>query len=298
MKKYITILSMGLSALICACTGQKQAEEAGTKVYDYQDSCQNLTFQLSLELPSGEDSVSARIRRALVEDFIEDAEEPGFEVTDERPLKPFAGDRNDGQAVVNYYGKAAYDYLLGLALDDLEERQGFIKENTSISEEEREEWLANIPMWEYRQQIRKTIDTPRYVVYTSRGYAYYGGAHGGVTGSGAMTFNKATGKRVEQMVDPSATNLLQHAIRQGLIGYYGETGEDLSEEELLERLFIEDGIIPLPVQTPYPNATGDSLTFTYTQYEIACYADGMPTFTISVKDIMPCLTEEAKEILR
>ena len=57
------------------------------------------------------------------------------------------------------------------------------------------------------------------------------------------------------------------------------------------------GIIPLPKQyEPYPSA--DGIVFTYAQYEIACYAAGMPTFTIPYSDVQPFLSEDFLKIIK
>ena len=69
----------------------------------------------------------------------------------------------------------------------------------------------------------------------------------------------------------------------------------MTEEALRERLQIEGTLIPLPAWTPYPD--GDALTFVYQQYEIACYADGMPSFTLPLEEIDPYLTPAARRLL-
>ena len=69
----------------------------------------------------------------------------------------------------------------------------------------------------------------------------------------------------------------------------------MAEEEMRERLQIEGDLIPLPAWTPYPTAEG--LCFVYQQYEIASYADGMPSFTLPVDDVQAWLTPEARAIL-
>ena len=69
----------------------------------------------------------------------------------------------------------------------------------------------------------------------------------------------------------------------------------ITEEELREQLQIEGDQIPLPAWTPYPTAEG--LTFVYQQYEIASYADGMPAFVLSLDELEPFLTPEARKLL-
>ena len=59
---------------------------------------------------------------------------------------------------------------------------------------------------------------------------------------------------------------------------------------------IDGDIIPLPSWNPYPDGKG-GLVFTYQQYEIASYAEGMPSFTIPVKEVVAFLSEDARRLL-
>jgi hypothetical protein len=54
--------------------------------------------------------------------------------------------------------------------------------------------------------------------------------------------------------------------------------------------------LPLPQAAPY--FTKDGITFVYAQYEIACYAAGMPTFTIPYNKIEGILTSSAAALLQ
>ena len=302
MKRYISFLCGLMAISMFSCVGNKAAGEnasvdAGTKVYVYKDSCQHLVVSASLEVPTGNDSVSLQIRDSLVADFIRCVSAPGIQEEGTTGVEPYKGDMSKIQDVVDYYGKAAYDSLLKMALADYEERTAFLEEDTTMLEEDKERIKNDVPQWAFDFDCKKTVDAESFTVYHSQIYCYYGGAHGGVTGTGAMTFNKATGTKIDRFINPDATKALQPLIRKGLIAYYSEYGDTINDQQLSERLQIEGTIIPQPRNTPYPNATGDSLTFTYGQYEIACYADGMPSFRLSVKDIEPYLTPEAKASL-
>ena len=50
----------------------------------------------------------------------------------------------------------------------------------------------------------------------------------------------------------------------------------------------------MPATSPY--FTADGIVFTYQQYEIAPYAAGQPSFTLSYKDVASYLTKEAFEV--
>lgn len=298
---FITLVAMALT-FICSCTGQKDlgnndSDNAETKVFCFKDSCQHLVVSLSLELPMGTDEASMRMRDSLVADFIHNTRQLDYGAEDELNIATYTGDMTDYQAIVDHYGQADYAFLLEQATADYNDRMQYIEEDTTLTEADKQSIREDVPQWTFELSITEITDTLGFAVYQSQAYVYYGGAHGGVTGSGAITFNKSTGEKIDQFLKEDATNALQPLIRQGLLHYYAECGETMSDIELNERLMIEEDIVPLPVNTPYPNATGDSLIFTYRQYEVACYADGMPSFKLSTTDLMPFLTEAGKSLI-
>lgn len=299
---YFLVLCI-IAATLFSCSGQKTAQaeaevaDAGTQTYIFKDSCQHLLFSVSLELPQGTDSVSAQIRDSLIADFVRNVSLPTYGEDAPNPIPSYTGDNEDYKELVNYYGRTSYNHLLELAKSDYEERMKYLEEDTTMSIEEKKRIMSEVPQWAYDLSIKKNTDTERFVVYISQAYTYCGGAHGGMIGSGALTFNMNTGEKVKHFVKHDATMALQSMIRKGLLRYYAEAGEKMTDQELRDRLQIEGRMIPLPQQAAFPNAAGDSLTFTYGQYEIACYADGMPSFTLPVKDLMPYLTSEGKRLL-
>lgn len=286
-----------------SCAGRKAAGEGasvdvGTKVYAFKDSCKHLTLSISIEVPVGDDDASMKIRDSLIVDLARCVEMPGIQEEGSTFVEPYRGDMTDVRSVVDYYGKAAYDCLLKQALSDYEERIAFLDEDTTMLEEEKGRIKNDVPMWAFDFNSKRTTDTDEFQVYYSQIYCYYGGAHGGVTGTGGMTFSKATGDKIVRFISTDATKALQPLIRKGLIAYYAEYGETLTDKDLSERLQLDGPLIPQPQSTPYPNPTGDSLVFTYGQYEIACYADGMPSFRLPVKDLVPYLTPEGKAVCK
>lgn len=304
MKHNILLAFLFVLALTCSCTGQKPtgndngtSAAEGTMTYTFKDSCKHLVVSLSLELPLGEDSATMLIRDSLIEDFVFNAQQPGYDMEGTHYVKRFAGDYSDPQAIVDYYGKADYDFLLRQAKADYDDRMQYLESDTTMTAEDRERIKNDVPMWEYDFSVKALSDTLGIVVYQSQMYVYYGGAHGGVAGSGALTFSKATGEKIRCFIADRHTSAMQPMIRRGLLQYYRLAGETLSNAELDDRLQIDSKQIPLPVDAAYPNATADSLIFTYRQYEIACYADGMPSFTLPVKQLLPYLTPQAKALL-
>lgn len=234
----------------------------GEPKYHYENSNKQLSMSMSLDLPVGMDSFSIRVRDSLIANLLS-------AILPDKPrneIDCFDGDTEDIQAMVDYYGKSAYDRLIC----DCEE--------------------IGAQNCELVYGISKFVDTPRFVVYISSIYTYFGGAHGSDRNI-VMTFSKATGSMIDHFINADAVSRMQPLIRKELCQYFGE-----DEEQLMERLLIDGNIIPLP-RNIYPNVSGDSLMFEYGQYEITCYADGMPSFSLAVKDFSPYLTEEGKRIL-
>ena len=170
-----------------------------------------------------------------------------------------------------------------------------IEENDGLTDEQRKEILDDMPGWEYDFGLLKERETDGYVVFLSQDYVYLGGAHGGVTGRGGLTFDKKDGHLVEQFLDPACLDAIQPLLRKGITAYFSDDDNEISPEELDNYLFLESGVVPFPAWTPYPDE--DGLVFTYQQYEIASYAAGMPNFTIPYEDLRPYLTPEAKALL-
>lgn len=302
MKAKLLITFLTVATILTSCGGQRQANEetietdTRTQTYIYKDSCKLLALSLSIELPLGKDSASVQIRDSLIAEFVSCASNPGYSDGDTPVIKPYRGDGKDAQALVDYYGRTAYERLLKMVSSEYEERMQYLDEDTTMTEEDKAQIRSDFPQWAFDLKIAKSIDTESYVVYSSQTYCYYGGAHGGIIGDD-LTFEHSTGKKIEHFIKADATASIQPLIRKGLMHYYSEAGDPVTDKQLSERLQIEGNRIPLPQRATYPNVSGDSLVFTYAQYEIACYADGMPSFSLSVNDLLPYLTPEGKALL-
>lgn len=294
----VAVLMSG-AMMSCSHKGTSDvAEMEDTQLFVAGDTCVHLSVSVSLEVPSGKDEVSAQICDSLVAEFIRSINNVCYSEEELELIPPCEYNRDDIQALVDYYEQAAYERMLKLAKDDYEERMAYLKENTELSDEDRESIENSIPQWAFDQVILKTVDAPAFAVYDANQYVYCGGAHGGVFGTGAITFDKASGQKIEQFFEEGAEYSLQSVIRQGLRQYYRESGDTLSETELLERLMFEGDLVPLPQCAPYLNANADSLIFTYGQYEIACYADGTPYFAAPVSDVISALTPEVTKLVQ
>jgi hypothetical protein len=237
---------------------------------------------MKAELPAGKDAASEKIRRELIS--VMDSQLAFIDSYEgDRVFPAFEGDGNNEQ-ICNYYKENAAKHLRALAGQDAAERAEYFDGDIPI------------PGWEYDFSLTKTADTLGYVVFQNLDYIYTGGAHGGMIGHGDMTFDRKTGERLKILNDKVA-DAMQPLLVKGLISYFSEYGEQMTEESLMEHLMLWEEItqIPLPGWDPYPSA--DGLVFTYQQYEIASYADGMPNFTVPYKDVAPYMTPQAKTVL-
>lgn len=263
MKTKTTLLFLCM-LLTVACT----RKSCPTEVIYFADSTDYCVTTLSMELPTGTSAVDSAICETLLAQL--DLETRG---AGPQPLfNAYKGDRGDHQACVHYYAQQLTDALNAIAEAD-----------------------ESYYPWECRIKVSKVSQTNRYVVFRSENYFYLGGAHGGITGAGPMTFSLKTGEQIMPFFTSDAQAALQGELRKGLLTYFHQFEPELTEAKMIERLFIEDGIIPLPKYEPEP--TEEGLRLIYQQYEIAPYSEGMPQFVLPYDVAEPLLTPKAKEIL-
>lgn len=124
--------------------------------------------------------------------------------------------------------------------------------------------------------IKKVYEDSKVVTFTNETYAYVDGAMHGMESTKGVTFRKSDGRKfTADLLDGSYK--YQTEIKNGLRKYF----EINTNDELMERLMLRDntsGEVPFPSTDPW--ITADGVVFCYPSYEIACYADGLPTFTI------------------
>lgn len=294
MKNFFGTAAGVVLCLVFAASCRQGNRPLMMESFHYEDSTEHVSLSMKVELPADAGQAAKAIRARLQMDM----DEYLSRVTSyegDRLFDPFAGDKGNTQAFVTYYGSSLLAALGKNAKDDADERVAYIQEDPSFTEEDKAEFIAGIPDWEYDFTFSKVEETPGYVVFRSQDYTYLGGAHGGVGGDGWRTFRKKDGSLVEHLVDRTRENDMQPLLIAGLLRYYKEMDVEMTEEELLDNLMIDQRHIPLPVWEPYPTAEG--LLFTYHQYEIASYAEGMPSFVVPYDEIDPYLTPEAKQLL-
>lgn len=292
LKTAIFAAMTAMAVMSVSCVDEGRPME--TETFFWADSTAHAYMSMDAEFPTGKDKVSAKVREGLAE-VVDDVLSHVTSYENERFFPPYGGDINDAEGLLAYYRDSSFAQISRLSQEDADERAGWILQDEETSAEEKEEYLANMPRWGYEFGLKKIDDTERYVVFQSMDYIYMGGAHGGITGRGCLTFSKADGALVSDFVDASRAADMQSLLAAGLVRYYADCGYDTTWDELKESLFIDNGFVPLPSWPLYPSAEG--LVFTYQQYEIASYAEGMPSFTVPYADIDPFLTPEARRLL-
>ena len=295
MKTLRTLFAIGLAVLAAVACRPSGGKDLVTETVNYEDSTAHADLSIKVELPvAGQGAAADRIRAALVEVMDEQLSHIGS-YEEERLFPPYEGSTDKTDLLLEYYRGKALESIGKQSQEDYDERVASIEENDGLTEGQRKEILEEMPGWEYEFNLLKDRETDRYVVFLSQDYVYLGGAHGGITGRGGLTFGKKDGLLVEKTVDPASLDAIQPLLRKGLTKYFSDEDMEIAQEELDNYLFLETGVIPLPAWTPYPSEEG--LVFTYQQYEIAAYAAGMPEFTVPYADILPYLTPEAKALL-
>lgn len=291
--RLVKCMALAVAILLAAsCKDARGPME--TELYHWADSTACALMTMDAELPSGPGKVAENVRVELA-DVIDGILGYITSYENERMVPAYDGDMSDPKAMLEHYRDGAFGVISRLAQDDADERKGYILEDEDFTDEQKAELLESFPRWEYEFSLQKMDETDRYVVFRSMDYVYMGGAHGGVTGAGCLTFSKKDGSRVADFVDASGAAGMQLLLIKGLLDYYAECGYETTWEDLKDGLFIENGFIPLPSWPLYPTDSG--LGFIYQQYEIASYAEGMPSFVVPYSDIEPFLTPEARSLL-
>ena len=189
---------------------------------------------------------------------------------------------SDGKALIE---AAGLSYLVDVKkdIDDMV-HEGFFDEDRACC-------------YEFSYSFKPVFCTDSILTYDFSGYTYMCGAHGSALGFG-QTFAVSTGKRLdaEDMFLPENRLQLLDLIRDGLWKQYfmaeNESGEYSS---LKDALLISPDTLPLPACPPL--CTDKGIVFIYQQYEIACYAAGMPACTLSYEALKPLMYSEVSRLM-
>lgn len=258
-----------------AAAEQDSVQQTAAFVTDSIAFCEQkdstLKCSVVVDYPSGDDSLSVGVRRYVAGElarlFL-----PTMQEEDE-PATVFKGAKEDGKALVDFYGKLNFGYL------------------KSQYAELKDFGIAGLS---YYLSIRKTGETDRYLTYETSCYVFLGGAHGSAV-CYPVNIVRSTGKVLAATVDTLKQKALQPILRRGVKEYISKAeNRKIKDRDLQNMLFVEHGIIPLPATVPV--LTPEGLRFVYQQYEIGPYALGMVEFTVPYADVKSCLTKEAAEL--
>lgn len=269
-------------------TLQPERIELDEDLFDKENKYANV--RISIQIADEDDDktpVATAINRQLLQEI--DKEFNTDIKTDKQAYAPYRGDSDDSEDIVKYYGEKTLQILTANSKKDQEIRL----ENLSESQAD----LAQQTIFQYSHymDLHSSFETDRFIVFNINTSTYYGGAHPN-SATRALTFDKTDGTILTQWFTPQAIKDLQPILRKGLTEYFDATdqGQTVTEANLNQYLQIEGTEIPLPSNI---QPTKDGLALTYGQYEIACYAMGMPTLTIPYATVRPYLSMEAQQLL-
>lgn len=299
-KQHLSLITLALVASIMmgckasstkaqAANDIKEARAADTLVIN-TDSCilqegKIVQCAISVDYPTEPNELSKNIRAILNEELasLYLGSMNGDEIEKQESYK---GDLSNGNLVIEKYCKDNFAYLKS-QMKDLKDADPRANANMS-----------------YDIRLNKEAETDSYVTYHCLSYAYLAGAHGS-TFERSFNIVKATGKKLSQVVDTARVKDLQPILRKGVLSYLNqqsgnesqtENEEQITDAQLNDYLFIENGIIPLPSSSPY--LAKDGVHFIYQQYEIGPYAMGLVSFTVPLEKIKPYMTREALKLLK
>lgn len=299
-KKHLSLITLALVASIMmgckasstkaqAANDVKEAQAADTLVVS-TDSCilqegEIVQCAISVDYPTEPNELSKNIRTILNEELanLYLGNMNGDQIEKQESYK---GDLANGNLVIEKYCKDNFAYLKS-QMKDLKDADPRANANMS-----------------YDIRLNKEAETDSYVTYHCFSYVYLAGAHGS-TFERSFNIVKATGKKLSQVVDTTKVKDLQPILRKGVLSYLNqqsgnesqtENEEQITDAQLNDYLFIENGIIPLPSSSPY--LAKDGVHFIYQQYEIGPYVMGLVSFTVPLEKIKPYLTGEALKLLK
>lgn len=139
-------------------------------------------------------------------------------------------------------------------------------------------------------KILQAANTDKFVSYVLESYEYTGGAHGMPTKYG-VTFVKENGERLGWDIFADTLSLTP-IFKKGVAAYLVEYDKTPLDEVLFDNARKK---FPLPTIEPWLVDSG--VSFVYGVYEIMPYACGMPSGTISTKDVKKFLSKKAIALL-
>ncbi|MCR5312594.1 MAG: RsiV family protein [Bacteroidaceae bacterium] len=267
MKKLSVLLCTALSLAACGNQTNKSNSQNDTipvTCIEKEDTSNTHMVAISIEWPTAEGALADSLREYIGTCLDECT---SFEYDDNGNLiyRPYKGDRTDGEKMVEYTVNSAKKDLIN-------------------STKESREFIEDVPPSSLGAEIFISDKNDEFVNITTQKETYLGGAHGSYQ-IYISSFDRETGERIKYEIDESKLSDMQPLLRKYIKEYFAENGETkMSDDELDSYLALEDPTnIPLPSQGLFLEE--DGVGFLYQQYEIACYAAGLISFTIPYEEI-------------
>ena len=144
-------------------------------------------------------------------------------------------------------------------------------------------------------KIKKTDSGAKWITFLETEETFFGGAHGAFTKTGA-TFRLADVRRMDWGIFKSdSLSSLPNLIKECLRTQYFKV-KTMAEVNQSLLNASDSFFFPMPKSTPYFTSKG--IDFTYQQYEICCYAAGMPECVIPYKQIYPYLSVTGRRLIK
>lgn len=144
----------------------------------------------------------------------------------------------------------------------------------------------------YYLDIKKVYEDNNIITLDADIYINNGGPHGKSSYIGT-TFNKKDGYIFgDNMLNKNFQREIRKKIERGLFPHF----EAENTKELYSRLMLKKGVTLVPMPETPPYIIEDKIVFLYQQYEIAPYVADKPEARIPIKELMPYLSAEFKQV--
>jgi len=213
MRKLYLLSALILCTIVSSCT--RSNGNIVIKNFSYADSTKYAEVHISIDYPVSKSEVADSIRVRL-HDLLQGNFQQYCQDFDDTTVVPYPGNSTDVDAFVKYYGDCISKRANTLSKQDDEERLEYALNEFEYSDEGKQEIIDGVFTWQFDVTLQ-TKQTPKYIVFASSDYVYMGGAHGGVTGLGCLTFSKETGKEIESFLVPESLEPLQAEMKKGLL---------------------------------------------------------------------------------
>ena len=238
---------------------QGKQDQLVTNKIEYNKQSSKANVSITIDYPSdGPSNLVENLRNYIIDVLSNDF------WWEEKPQ--YDDNKKDGQTLVNYVGQ--------------------FKMKALIREHEATEEPESSICYDEGIDIVKIHDADKYITY---GVTMCGG-HGGVSWyeHTGKSFRKADGKKIDII-----KNLHDQAFKKLLVS---NVVEQQGGMEFCEG-FLSDDFFTNPIPKTEPYMFNGKICFIYQKYEIAQGAAGCIMITIDKKNILPYLTDEAKELL-